>query len=93
MTNPEEEEEVDWLELEDEKGKPHRYLISELVELDERNYLALIPETSVETKLPPLVLVRYYLEEDQVEELEDALEYQKVFQALTKKYGEQALLG
>jgi len=91
MTNA--EEESDWLELEDEKGKLHRYLISELVELDERNYLALVPESSVDMKLPPLVLVRYYLEEDHVEELDDALEYQKVFHQLSNKYGEKALLG
>jgi hypothetical protein len=82
----------DWLELEDEQERLHRYLISELVEVEDKTYLALIPERSVDLELPAVVLVRYYLEEEAVEELVDAKEYNLVFKQLQQKYGEKAVL-
>lgn len=85
-------EEPDWIELEDDEGRPSRYMIAELVEVDDKNYLALVPESGTKLGNPPLVLVRYHLEEDQVEEIVEASEYNKVFALLQKKYGEKGLL-
>lgn len=82
----------DWLELEDEQSRLHRYLIAELVEVEDKTYLALIPERSVDLEPPPVVLVRYYLEEESVEEVVDAKEYNSVFKELQNNYGEKALL-
>jgi len=85
-------EDPDWIELEDDHGRSYKYMISELVEVDDKNYLALVPESGTQQQQPPLVLVRYHLDEDQVEEIADAVEYSKVFGLLTKKYGEKGLL-
>lgn len=85
-------EDPDWIELEDDRGRSYKYMISELVEVDDRNYLALVPESGTKQQQPPLVLVRYHLDEDHVEEIAEASEYNKVFALLEKKYGEKGLL-
>lgn len=58
------EQEFEWIELQDEEGKTHKFVLDTFFELDEKQYALLIAEDQMEAEEPELSVLRVEQDED-----------------------------
>lgn len=78
------EQELEWIELQDEEGKTHKFVVDTFFELDEKQYALLIAEDQMEAEEPELSVLRIEQDEDGNDVLADLEEdeFEKVRAAI-----------
>lgn len=55
---------MDWIELQDDEGKTHKFLVDSFFELDEKQYAILLAEDQMEVEEPEFFVLRIDQDED-----------------------------
>ena len=58
------EQELDWIEVQDEEGKTHKFLVDSIFELDEKQYALLLAEDQIKVEEPEFSVLRIDQDED-----------------------------
>ncbi len=77
-------QEFDWIELQDDEGKTHKFLVDSIFELDEKQYALLLAEDQIEVEEPEFSVLRIDQDEDGNDvlvDLDDA-EFARVCEAI-----------
>lgn len=77
--------EMEWIELVDDQGEKHRFLIDDVLEINDHRYAVLLPEDQLEEDEPELVVFRIESDDqgqDVLVDIEDDDEFARVCEAL-----------
>lgn len=87
-----EDSDMEWIELVDDEGAKHRFLIDDVLELNDQRYAILLPEDQLEEEEPELVVFRIESDDqgqDVLVDIEDDDEFARVCEALDQDLDEE----